>query len=402
MPIKSRFFSGDKRFEDCLVSDPAHITPGARGTHVARIQSALTVLDGATIGLAERLTYLYGPETEAAVLAYKRKRSIINKAYQQQADAIVGKMTMASLDAEIMAVEPILSPPGRMHHPRPHPRIPPRPARGAPAGVRPSPLHTLATRGMVQRRFGASPAIRAGDDDVFIGKAAAYPTDLQDIIRRTGAAKTPGDGRFLPFISNELGPQTAKQMSAYIDDPRFAEAEGILIATWRRMEKLSVHRYVDTLLNVYRGKGAAGFGCVLTDEDAVAQLLIGFTRMRVVMHHPLPIPHAFVKPTFCQDIYNVHGERDTWRELTNIPFGPALHYCIPRKAIRGTNHPDATTDIHIDDFQQDQVNVAGSCVPLPGPATMAHLESVKPYLLGKAKAQVDAILKKILADHNGK
>jgi hypothetical protein len=39
---------------------------------------------------------VYGKQTADAVLAYKKKRGIINRGYQASADNIVGKMTMAS------------------------------------------------------------------------------------------------------------------------------------------------------------------------------------------------------------------------------------------------------------------------------------------------------------------
>ncbi len=39
------------------------------------------------------------------MLAYKRKRNIINFSYQTQADNIVGKMTIAALDKEIFEKE---------------------------------------------------------------------------------------------------------------------------------------------------------------------------------------------------------------------------------------------------------------------------------------------------------
>ena len=39
------------------------------------------------------------------MLAYKRKRNIINRAYQTQVDNVVGKMTIASLDAEMLTKE---------------------------------------------------------------------------------------------------------------------------------------------------------------------------------------------------------------------------------------------------------------------------------------------------------
>jgi hypothetical protein len=87
MPLKSRLFRGDSKLEAAAVSDPAHITIGAKGDHVL-------VLDGA-----------YGHETAAAVLAYEQKRDIINRIYQTKADNIVGKMTMAALDDEMKKKE---------------------------------------------------------------------------------------------------------------------------------------------------------------------------------------------------------------------------------------------------------------------------------------------------------
>src|SRR3990170_7950091 len=100
MPLKSKLFAGDAKLEAAAVSDPAHIVPGAAGAHVGKIQAALIVLDRALIAANELAKTLYGPSTADAVLAFKRKRNIINPAYQTKADNIVGKMTMAALDAE--------------------------------------------------------------------------------------------------------------------------------------------------------------------------------------------------------------------------------------------------------------------------------------------------------------
>jgi hypothetical protein len=72
---------------------------------VTKIQSALNLLDHANIDCLERQTSLYGRSTADAVLAYKKKRNIINRSYQKQADNIVGKMTMAFLDREMLALE---------------------------------------------------------------------------------------------------------------------------------------------------------------------------------------------------------------------------------------------------------------------------------------------------------
>lgn len=107
MPLQSALFGGDLKLEAAATSDPAHIMLGARGDHVARIQIALNKLDGAGLDTDG----VYGPATAAAVLAYKRKRNIVNAAYQTQADNIVGKMTVAALDGEMKALESRPAPP---------------------------------------------------------------------------------------------------------------------------------------------------------------------------------------------------------------------------------------------------------------------------------------------------
>jgi hypothetical protein len=70
---------------------------------VRKIQAAVMVLDGAVIVKAELDAARYGPSTARAVLAYKTKRRIINRAYESQADDIVGIMTIKALDSELVA-----------------------------------------------------------------------------------------------------------------------------------------------------------------------------------------------------------------------------------------------------------------------------------------------------------
>jgi hypothetical protein len=102
------------------LDNAAHVTLGAQGEHVAKIQFALFALDSLKIERSELLNQTYGRSTVAAVLSYKRKRNIINPSYQTTPDSIVGKMTIASLDAEMLRRELsfpgmgdcILSPPG--------------------------------------------------------------------------------------------------------------------------------------------------------------------------------------------------------------------------------------------------------------------------------------------------
>jgi|GEM_PF-2391191 len=102
MALRSQLFKGDTKLDAAAVSDSAHITPGARGEHVRKIQFALIQLDGAKI----TADGAYGPATAAAVLAYKQKRGIINTSIQTKADNITGKMTLASMDQELLKAPP--------------------------------------------------------------------------------------------------------------------------------------------------------------------------------------------------------------------------------------------------------------------------------------------------------
>jgi hypothetical protein len=103
MPLRSFLFAGDARLEACLVDNAAHLTRGAQGEHVRLVQVALGHLDGAVIAAAELKRGHYDFSTSGAVLAFKAKRGIVNRAYQKSADDIVGKMTIAALDAEMLA-----------------------------------------------------------------------------------------------------------------------------------------------------------------------------------------------------------------------------------------------------------------------------------------------------------
>ncbi len=95
-------FKGDPRLEACLVSNPAHVRLGDSGVYVAKIQRALIQLDQLTIAEIELRQRFYGPSTAAAVLKYKQKRHIINFSYETVEDDIVGKMTIKSMDDELL------------------------------------------------------------------------------------------------------------------------------------------------------------------------------------------------------------------------------------------------------------------------------------------------------------
>jgi hypothetical protein len=105
MALQSRLFRDDPKLAAAAVSNPAHIVPGAAGDHVTRIQHALLVLGDVGIEPDEQEQKRYGPTTAKAVLAFKAKRDIVNRSYQTQADNIVGIMTIAALDKEMVASE---------------------------------------------------------------------------------------------------------------------------------------------------------------------------------------------------------------------------------------------------------------------------------------------------------
>lgn len=105
MALSSQLFRRNKRLQDCLVSDRAHVTPGSRGLHVQLIQFAVLTLQNGQILGNEIMSATYGPSTAALVLAYKKRRKIINTAYQKTPDNIVGKMTIAALDFDMVLEE---------------------------------------------------------------------------------------------------------------------------------------------------------------------------------------------------------------------------------------------------------------------------------------------------------
>jgi hypothetical protein len=108
MPLRSKLFigdQGDQALEAALVSNPAHITRGAQGDHVAKIQQCVLIHEtGINLG-KELQTKTYGLLTAAAVKKYKANRDIINRAYQPAADDIVGIMTMQRMDKDMVEHE---------------------------------------------------------------------------------------------------------------------------------------------------------------------------------------------------------------------------------------------------------------------------------------------------------
>lgn len=110
MGLNSQFFGGDKKLEAAQTNDAAHVTIGASGPHVAKVQIALAALDDQKIDSLELKQQRYGPSTAKAVQRFKKRREIINHAYQSAADDVVGKMTISRLDLEMVLFEAVHKP----------------------------------------------------------------------------------------------------------------------------------------------------------------------------------------------------------------------------------------------------------------------------------------------------
>ena len=106
MPLQSQLLKDDARLQACLVSDPAHVTPGSIGDFVSLIQEALFLTNSASIDGNELANMEYGPSTAQAVLDFKGPPRNILGPGQVTPDNIVGKLTIARLDAELLALEP--------------------------------------------------------------------------------------------------------------------------------------------------------------------------------------------------------------------------------------------------------------------------------------------------------
>lgn len=101
MALTSSLFAGDDLLNAALTQDASHILPGSVGPHVLKLQAALELLERVELPADEKDAFLYGPATADAVQHYKAIRRIINTSIQAQADNIVGKRTIAAMDAEL-------------------------------------------------------------------------------------------------------------------------------------------------------------------------------------------------------------------------------------------------------------------------------------------------------------
>jgi hypothetical protein len=368
--LRSEHFRDNKRLQSCLVSDPAHVTPGQTGDHVELIQFALMRLLVADLPQGELDRQLYGPKTAEAVLTYKRSLDIINRAYQRQADNIVGKMTIKALDDMMFVLE------GGDGAPRfpdvlfPfHPRSPtPRPAP-APPGTR------LGVTGGPGGPGGQVGDVRdSGTTDPFEPPLSTLPDDLQEAIRRSNAAKQPTKDLILfPFIAGHERPFSGKALSkAFADHP---SAMKTLVDVHRRMKPFGIFAKINIIHNVFQGVGSRGFQCEPFNHVDWLLLMTRLTDGK-------PGETRVRSSAFCRDAVNVHGARTAFREIVKV--GEGLHICITDAA----NRQDTHCDCHIDEIQQGQICFDGFCVPLLNKQTREHLVKVGPWLREEAKRTV--------------
>jgi hypothetical protein len=364
--LRSRHFRGNRRLEDCLVSDPAHVTSGQRGEHVSLIQYALLRLQVSAIEERELRQKEYGKTTADAVLKFKKSFDIVNRSYQTTPDKIVGKMTIAALDEQIWGLEGFNGPPRQQRAVTPyHPPTPLPTITGHPTLRQPS----LTDGNIVRTSWPASPIVKASGvlaERGFESPLADLPMDLQFTILHSNEAKVPGDLMLYPFIANHEGPLPGKELSK-----RFAaqpvETE-VLRALHGRMNPFGIFAFVKYIHNTFQGTGSRGFAVDLEDEERAFQYMVTQT-------FPKTREEGVTDAPFCRDAWNVHGARDSFREI--VPRGEGLHICITQPPQRGS----LRNDFHIDNFQQGSVCFNGYCVPLVNRQTAEHVLSVGPWLV---------------------
>jgi len=371
MTLRCRLFADSKELQACLISDAAHVVPGARGDHVARIQSALVRLRVLNAADARAEAGYYGSRTAAAVLLYKQAFQVINRKYQSRADNIVGRMTIASLDQAIFVLDGPNGVPRSAAWPGPHPKspttvaAPPVPSR-LPAAQAPAPV--------------TAPSPTNAGATAFSPPLSDLPADIQAAVRRSNDAKKPNELMLFPFVAAHESSLSAADLSARFGGSN-ASATAKLLELHTRMKPFDIWKNIRLIINVYQGTGSRGIFCEPFDHNAfLAQMTSLTTGPRVGPDPnvvPLSIPLSDSK--FCRDRFNVHGPRDSFREM--VKQGPGLHICIAQPAVRSTTH----CDLHIDEVQQGQVCSNGFCIPILNGQTIEHLRTVGPWLAEEAK-----------------
>ncbi|WP_274627284.1 hypothetical protein [Arvimicrobium flavum] len=367
MPLVSQLFSANRRLQACLIDNSAHVLHGSKGEHVELIQAALIRLRFLEPGDGLAEAGEYGTRTADAVLRYKQMFDIVNRTYQRTADDIVGRMTIASLDAHMAVFDSVRNvPPVPLHE------FPDRVLIG-PVSSNPRQMVAFATTGAVT----AGLPVRGA----FTPPLSELPADMQEVVWRSNLAKIEGTPSMYPFVSNHEGPLDSDELCRRF--AKFNGERGLMLELYNRMRPFAIWRLINTIRGVVWGEGSRGMFCHPHDHARA------YAHMQALStgptHHPNPnlsdITRAFsvTDSPFCKDALNVHGERDSWREI--VSGGPGLHICVTNatgRALSNENYP--ASDFHIDEIQQGQFCSNGTCIPLINGQTIGHLKTVGPWL----------------------
>lgn len=311
MGFQSLLFKGDSKLDACAVSDPAHLTIGATGDHVRKVQQALLKLDGAVISAAELSAKRYGPSTAVAVLAYKTKRNIVNRRQQTKPDAIVGKMTVVALDAELLLAEQTI--------------------RSSPRIVAVFPSGAVKSRQSFNLRSTPSPAASRG----FVNTSfAAFPRIVPPGNIRTMVIKRRHLGSFMVADGVGGNVQCLDESVGVVFDPSEPQAHGGKMSITRNPQSFTVlgKNLGDTFISA---SGTGSFARV--NGDLLALSVVSLSTK--LTWNPIWTPSVTNPPSIVPFMTGVFGP-STGRGIAI--FGPKF-------VTTGTVEPDAT--ISLDDFE---------------------------------------------------
>jgi len=207
---------------------------------------------------------------------------------------------------------------------------------------------------------------------------------LKTTIRRTHSEKTKKNANFgwqLGIVDNKIEMTSPEMLKAIDKRGDLAVLKDVELRC-RALPGLWTH--IRNVLGVWDYAAghqvSQGFNFTCDNPDAMQTLVKASTK-------------------FCEDKFNVHGPRDSFREI--ITAGPGLHVCITVKASRGDANPH---DIHIDKFQTVcERDAAGKCstkVASPGAAYnfVKHMQDVVPWWVGKQADELGDKKDKLIQD----
>lgn len=238
-----------------------------------------------------------------------------------------------------------------------------------------------AGRGATLRTFAT--------DEAFLPPLSTLPSEVQATIRQSNEAKVPNVLMLYPFLGKQEGPLRAGELSARFGGTNAAATE-ILRNLHQRMTPFDIWKNVRLLVSVYAGTGSRGMFCEPFNHDSFLEQMQRLTTGPEIV--PAPLIAAAGLPLrdsrFCRDAFHVHGPRDSFREM--VKQGPGLHICITRPTVRARE----ACDLHIDQVQQGQVCIGGTCVPIVNGQTIRHLQAAGPWLIEKVKEWLSPLLRR--------